>query len=173
VTPLKAAKAHCANYQPDGACLGIAFRDDLSMYRFRSGPCVFHVAPCQACPYFEEIVLPQVPGSVADEYRRTLARGVKTSVKPQSIKLCSECHRRELEPRRKYCSLCAKNKRREYQRQLMRRKRGLDVSNLALVSASESTAQNADFNGVATISPLKHENGPSLLTKPSAYEATF
>jgi hypothetical protein len=162
VTPLKAAKAHCANFQPDGSCLGIAFRDDLSMYRFRvPGSCVFHERPCQACPYFEEIVLPQVPGSVADEYRRTLAPGVKTSVKPQSIKLCPECQRRGLEPRRKYCSLCAKNKRREYQRQLMRRKRGLDVSNLALVSASESTAQTADFNGVARIT-LKTRKQPQF-----------
>ena len=25
MTPLRAAKVHCDNYQPDGSCLGIAF----------------------------------------------------------------------------------------------------------------------------------------------------
>jgi hypothetical protein len=34
MTPLGAAKAHCDNYQPDGSCLGMACRGDLSMYRF-------------------------------------------------------------------------------------------------------------------------------------------
>jgi hypothetical protein len=61
MTPLQAAKAHCANYQPDGSCLGIYYNDDLSVdwSRYRPLPkCA--IASCQACPYFEQIVLPQV-----------------------------------------------------------------------------------------------------------------
>jgi Zn finger protein HypA/HybF involved in hydrogenase expression len=129
MTPLQAAKAHCANYQPDGSCLGIAFRDDLSMYRFRApSSCVFHEMPCQACPYFEQTVLPQVPASVAEQYRKSLVTGAKTTVRPQrGIKLCPDCHKRELEPRKRYCATCASTRKRESKRQHMRLKRGLDV----------------------------------------------
>ena len=28
---IQAAKAHCANYRPDGSCLGIYYRDDLNI----------------------------------------------------------------------------------------------------------------------------------------------
>src|SRR4029450_2893312 len=31
ITPLQAAKAHCANYQSDGSCLCIYYNDDLSI----------------------------------------------------------------------------------------------------------------------------------------------
>ena len=58
MTPLRAAKAHCANYQPDGSCLGIAFGGDLSMYRFRKEglPCL--LCSGERCSYFEEIIVP-------------------------------------------------------------------------------------------------------------------
>src|SRR4030095_668669 len=57
-TPLQGAKAHCANYQPDGSCLGIAFRRNLSMYRFRKEglPCL--LCSGERCSYFEEIIVP-------------------------------------------------------------------------------------------------------------------
>src|SRR5262249_30697463 len=126
MTPLQAAKAHCANYQHDGSCLGVAFRDDLSMYRFRKEglPCL--LGTCEACPYFEEIVLPQVPPSVAEQYRKSLPAGAATSVRPQRvIKLCPDCRKRELEPRKRYCSKCASIRKRESKRRHMREKRGL------------------------------------------------
>lgn len=129
MTPLQAAKAHCANYQPDGSCLGVAFRHDLKMYRFRDpNSCVFHETPCQACPYFEQTVLPQVPASVADEYRLSLPAGTETTVRPQrSIKLCADCNKSELEPRQRYCERCATNRNRKSKRQHMRLKRRSDV----------------------------------------------
>src|SRR5262245_18249006 len=115
MTPLQAAKAHCANYQQrDGSCLGIAFREDLSMYRFRAEglPCLLQT--CEACPYFEEIVLLQVPSGVAEQYRKSLPAGVATSVTPQrAIKLCLDCRKRELEPQKKYCGKCAISRKRE------------------------------------------------------------
>src|SRR5262249_16646646 len=121
MTPLQAAKAHCANYQPDGSCLSIAFRDDLSMYRFRKEglPCLLRT--CQACPYFEEIVLPQAAPSVAEQYRKSLPAGTATTVRPQrSIKLCRECKKHEVEPRKRYCSKCAKIRNRRFKREHMR-----------------------------------------------------
>ena len=128
MTPLQAAKAHCANYQPDGSCLGIAFRGDLTMYRFRKEglPCLLQT--CEACPYFEEIVLPQVPPSVAERYRKRLPAGAVTSVEPQrAIKLCRDCRTREVEPRRRYCARCAKIRKRNSKREHMRAKRRSDV----------------------------------------------
>src|ERR1700736_2604402 len=59
MTPLQAAKAHCANYQPDGSCLGIYYNDDLSIDWQRYAPrprCL--LADCGQCSYFEEIILP-------------------------------------------------------------------------------------------------------------------
>ena len=54
MTPLQAAKAHCANYQPDGSCLGIVF----GVYRFRKEglPCL--LCSGERCSYFEEIIVP-------------------------------------------------------------------------------------------------------------------
>jgi hypothetical protein len=39
MTPLQAAKAHCANHLPDGSCLGIYYNDDLSVDGSRYRPC--------------------------------------------------------------------------------------------------------------------------------------
>jgi hypothetical protein len=113
MTPLQAAKAHCANYQPNASCLAIALKDDLSIYHFRKEglPCALHA--CEACPYFEEIVLPQVPAGVAEQYRKSLPADAATTVRPQrSIKLCPTC---------------AKIRSRRFKREHMRRKRGSDV----------------------------------------------
>jgi hypothetical protein len=132
MTPLKAAKEHCANYQPNGSCLGIAFRDDLSMYPFRKEglPCLLR--NCEACPYFEQIILPQVPPSVAEQYRKSLPAGAATTVGPQrAIKLCPDCRKREVESRKRYCATCAKIRKRKSKRQYMREKRGLAVEKTA------------------------------------------
>ena len=83
MTPLQAAKAHCANYQPDGSCLGIYYLGNLNIDEQRCRPlpkCL--LTGCQACPYFEETVLPQVPISVAERYRNSLPAGANTTVKP-------------------------------------------------------------------------------------------
>jgi hypothetical protein len=133
VTPLQAAKAHCANYQPDGSCLGIYHRDDLSIDWQRCKPLPkCPIGDCQACPYFEEIVLPQVSASVAAKYHKSLPAGVNTGVRPQhAIKQCLDCRRREVRPRQKYCLTCARIRKRASKRRHMRAKRGLDVEKLA------------------------------------------
>ena len=49
----------------------------------------------------------------------------------QAIKMCQDCRKREVRPRQKRCSVCARKRQREKQRQHMRRKRGHDVEKLA------------------------------------------
>ncbi len=115
VTPLQAAKAHCANYQADGSCLscvGIGIRDDGSL--FHLWPSKRCVIGCYACPYFEEIVLPQVPVRVAEKYRKSLPAEAKTTIEPRGQRrLCPDCNKRELEPRKRYCETCARIRRRK------------------------------------------------------------
>ena len=45
----------------------------------------------------------------------------------RATKLCLDCRKRELKPRRRYCNLCAKNRKRESDRRQARAKRQLDV----------------------------------------------
>jgi hypothetical protein len=135
MTPRQAARAHCANYQPNGSCLGIAFRDDLSLYRFRKEglPCVFLQHSCENCPFFEQTVLPQVPASVAEEYRKSLPTSVATNVRPQrsATKVCLQCRKREVRARQKYCPVCAKVRKRVANRNHISRKRRHAVGKLA------------------------------------------
>src|SRR5262249_19623090 len=73
-------------------------------------------------------VLPQAAPSVAEQYRKSLPAGTATTVRPQrSIKLCRECKKHEVEPRKRYCSKCAKIRNRRFKREHMRRKRASDV----------------------------------------------
>ena len=146
MTPLQAAKARCANYQSHDSCLGIAFRDDLSMYPFRREglPCLLR--NCEACPYFEEIVLPQVPPSVAEQYRKSLPADAVTSVRPQrAIKLCPDCRKREVESRKRYCATCAKVRKRKSKRQHMREKRGLAVEKTEISPIGAQTLTKAEI----------------------------
>ena len=46
-------------------------------------------------------------------------------------RLCLDCRKREVKPRQRYCSVCAKNRKRASKCQHMRLKRGLDVEKLA------------------------------------------
>ena len=146
MSPLQAAKTHCANYQQDGSCLGFYYNDDLSVdwSRYRPLPkCA--IASCQACPYFEEIVLPQVDGAVAEKYRKNLPPEVRTGVQPQKViaKYCLDCRKREVGPRQKYCSVCAKVRQRESARRAMRAKRSSDVNKLANSSIGAEALTNA------------------------------
>src|SRR5439155_12852587 len=58
MTPLQAAKEHCANWNC-GACLGMYYNNDLSVDWSRYSPrsrCV--LADGKRCPYFEEVIIP-------------------------------------------------------------------------------------------------------------------
>jgi len=58
MTPLQAAKEHCANWNC-GACLGMYYKTDLSVDWSRHKPlpkCL--LAEGKRCPYFENIIIP-------------------------------------------------------------------------------------------------------------------
>jgi hypothetical protein len=115
------------------------------MYRFRKEglPCLLR--NCEACPYFEETVLPQVPASVAEEYRKSLPAKTKATVKRQAIKLCLDCRRREVRPRQKYCPMCARIRKRASKSKHMRTKRGSDVEKLANLPIRAEALTKADL----------------------------
>jgi hypothetical protein len=139
---LRAAKAHCANYGDNGHCLRINFRDDGSLYfdpRIPCGRCA--IADGCACPYFEQIVLPQCGPDVTRQYLDGLQDGVKTSLRVTSyaLKQCWHCGKLKAERGRQFCAACAKIRKRVSTRLSVRKCRS-DVRKTALVSPSESTA---------------------------------
>jgi hypothetical protein len=75
-------------------------------------------------PYFEQTVLPQVPGSVADEYRKAqpIPKGINGQTQHLATKLCLNCRKRQVRPQR-YCAVCAKIRKRVANREHIRRKR--------------------------------------------------
>ena len=115
MTPLGAVKAHCANYQQDGSCLGIAFRDDLSMYRFRREglPCLLCTG--ERCSYFEELIVPMRPELPAQA--KSLASAVNAyqrSHRLQSlVRFCPGCGETSLLARQRLCENCRAQHRRE------------------------------------------------------------
>ena len=108
MTPLRAARPNCANYQQDGSCLGIAFHDDLSMYRFRKEglPCLLCTG--ERCSYFEELIAAQAKSlaSAVNAYQRMH--------RLQSlVRFCSECGETPLLARQRLCANCRAQHRRE------------------------------------------------------------
>ena len=178
MTPLQAAKAHCANYEPDGSCLGIAFRDDLSMRRFRKERQRCLLQTPEACPYFEQVVLPQVSPSVAEQYRKRLPEGAVTSVEPQRvIKLCRDCRKREVESRRRYCSTCAEIRKRKSNRRHMRLKRGSHVEKTEISSVGAQALTTAkttigDHHPQTPILPSSFSTDPGIAQSVSKVDET-
>lgn len=127
MSPLQAAKEHCANYD-NGACLGMYYNDDLSTDWSRHHPlprCVL-CERGQRCPYFEEYVLPmrisretnasaQRADALASAVRQyQTSTGIDSA---RTIKrICPECRRREIGPGKRLCGGCAKKRIRESNR---------------------------------------------------------
>jgi hypothetical protein len=115
MTPLQAARAHCANYQQDGSCLGIGFHDDLSMYRFRKEglPCL--LCSGERCSYFEELIVPMRPELPAQA--KSLASAVNAyqlKHRLQSlVRFCPGCGETPLLARQRLCENCRAEHRRE------------------------------------------------------------
>ena len=115
MTPLHAAKKHCANYQPDGSCLGIAFGGNLSMHRFRKEglPCL--VCSGERCSYFEEIVVSmrlELPAQA-----KSLASAVNAYQRKHRlqslVRFCPECGETPLLARQRFCTDCRAQHRRQ------------------------------------------------------------
>jgi hypothetical protein len=161
ITPLQAAKAHCANYQSDGSCLGIYYNDDLSIDSSRYEPrqvCLLSPSSgrCPCCPYFEEIVLPQCSPATARLYVQALPEGTVTTVRLEPKRLCSNCQKREPAPGKLLCAECAKERTRISKREHMKRVR------------SGKTALRKSLGVNAPISPLERVASGRLLTSQKA-----
>ncbi len=132
MTPLQAAKAHCANYQPDGTCLGVDIKDDGSLTRFQPAgrKCLLATAG-QRCPYFEQCVMPmEIREWKSPLEQKDFAQAVYTyriaadvSRQEKGKRICPTCNCRPLEPRKKYCYVCAEASRREATRERVDRLR--------------------------------------------------
>src|SRR5262249_23858996 len=128
MTPLQAAKVHCPNYQLDGSCLGIAFRNDLSMYRFRKEglPCL--LCEGQRCQFFEETILPMRLERPIEA--KSLANAVSACQRQHRLqafsRLCPECGETPLRTRQRLCVDCrAEHRRGTHQKYNSHRKRKL------------------------------------------------
>ena len=115
MTPLQAAKGQCANYQPDGSCLGIAFRRNLSMYRFRTEglPCLLCTG--ERCSFFEELIVPmrpELPGQA-----KSLASAVSAYQRKHRlqslVRFCPGCGETPLLARQRLCANCRAQHRRD------------------------------------------------------------
>jgi hypothetical protein len=62
----------------------------------------------------------------------------------QATKLCKDCRKREVKPRQKYCSDCARKRKRESNRRHIRRKRGSDVGKFANSPIGAEPLTNAE-----------------------------
>jgi hypothetical protein len=124
MTPLQAAKAHCANYQPDGSCLGIYYNDDLSIDRSRCRPCEkCLLAEGKRCEYFEEIIVPMRMSretaeakAQADKKEAVVTAYLKLHKlipsKMEAKKMCLQCRKVEVEGIARFCDKCALKRKR-------------------------------------------------------------
>jgi hypothetical protein len=118
MTSLQAAKAHCANYQPDGSCLGIYYNDDLSIDPSRYEPlpsCL--LAKGERCSYFEEIILPM--RLARPDEAKALAKAVnayRELHELQGQRFCPHCGETPLLAKQRVCTSCRAKRRRETHR---------------------------------------------------------
>jgi uncharacterized protein YktA (UPF0223 family) len=158
MTPLQAARAHCANYQPDGSCLGIYYNDDLSIDRARYRPCArCLLADSRRCEYFEEIIVPMrmsretaVAAARADNKEKAvkayLAFHKLVPTKAAAKKVCRECRRVEVEGGQRFCYKCAEVRRQRSNRR-SQTKRRLNVRKTAISPIGAEALTYANQSG--------------------------
>lgn len=101
ITPLKFAKAQCANMEPDGSCAGARFNDALQPLPGKPLP-VCALAERKPCQYFKDCVLPGVANAeVIHKYR--IIHGGK--IKPHKTRQCPDCGA-PLLPHKRICEKC-------------------------------------------------------------------
>ena len=122
MTPLRVAKADCANCDSAGNCSGLSVADDLSCYIFRQpGKCWLAEQPIKRCAYFETYVAPLAKArareATSQEQKHVAARlceGVREyelavmAVPTVKYSKCKGCHRRVHTPKR-LCEKCARS----------------------------------------------------------------
>jgi hypothetical protein len=128
VTPLQLAQAHCASWRKDGkGCLGAIIDDDLQIRRCHPRPQCVLASPGQRCLYLEECVLPMarsIDNPVQRQQFEEAVRQYRLSVRLPLVQTrpCPDCGR-AMQPRRRFCPICAAARRRASNREAVKRNR--------------------------------------------------
>ena len=138
MTLLQIAQNHCANWQTDGSCLGAVIDDDLQIRRCVPKPKCVLATLGSRCLYFEECVAPNVrhfDGRYREQFEETLrAYRLAANLPSACSRLCPEC-RRPIEPRRRFCAVCAAARRRAtYRLATAKRREGIHMSTVKVIS---------------------------------------
>jgi hypothetical protein len=130
MSPNQIAKAHCANFQSDGSCIGVHYNDDLTIKSINPLPKCLLAESGVRCPYFEECVMPQKLDD--PEFQAGIQR-YKLAVKlPAMTRICRVCQTNDTgSKKRQLCANCRRASRRESYRNSKRRSRQRDVHILA------------------------------------------
>ena len=116
MTPLQFAKVQCSNYDRDtNGCKGIGINSNGTLYSFGRKPsCALSIKA--RCAYFEECVLPMGQETCTAECRARTAHHAEASrlyafdtpgFSKKKGRKCAACRRREVEPRKRLCYVCA------------------------------------------------------------------
>jgi hypothetical protein len=128
MTALQIAYTECANWRKDGkGCLGAIIDDDLQIRRCCPKPKCVLGTPGDRCRYFEECVAPMAPGIDNPKVRLefdTAVRDYRLAAKlPCSDdRPCPICGQ-PMEPRQRYCEVCAGARRKVSIRRAVQRHR--------------------------------------------------
>ena len=143
MTALQIAYAECANWRQDGkGCLGAMIDDDLQIRRCCPRTRCVLGEPGKRCLYFEECVAPMAPSIENPRVRAEFEAAVRDYRRAAELpcaddRPCPVCGK-AMEPRRRFCDVCAANRNRSNQRAWVQQRRGL-VSKVNGVSTPENT----------------------------------
>ncbi len=164
MTPVQIAKSHCANYQPNGSCLGVYYNDDLSISRIAGLRRCLLGGPIRRCPYFEECVMPmklenrsrEMQDRKRAEFEEGLHQYRMAVAGIRGKRLCRDCQQRDTGSRsRQLCNECRSKHRKETYRKSQRRSRDAKCQHSSVVSSSLSNTENAALTASAmTIPPI-------------------
>ena len=126
--PLQLAHDHCANWRKDGrGCLGAVIDDDLQIRRCKPRERCLLGTPGERCSYFEECVAPMA-ASIENPARRLAfeeaVRDYRLAAKLPCAddRPCPMCGR-PMEPRQRFCEICAGARRKTSIRRAVQRHR--------------------------------------------------
>jgi hypothetical protein len=126
MTALQIAYAECANWRKDGkGCLGAMIDDDLQVRRCVPRPKCVLSTPGERCLYFEECVAPMA-ASIENPSRRlefeAAVREYRLAAKLPCAddRPCPVCGQ-PMEPRRRFCDVCADARRKASTRAAFRK----------------------------------------------------
>jgi hypothetical protein len=128
MTALQIAYAECANWRKDGkGCLRVIIDADLQIRRCCAKPKCVLSTPGERCLYFEECVAPMA-ASIEEPSRRLDFEGavrdyrLAAKLPCAAERPCPTCGR-AMEPRQRFCEVCARGRRKMSTRLAVQRHR--------------------------------------------------